>query len=846
MKRFLMIWMAAFMCICAAKAVPAYKGKVKVQQPDGRTLTVQLHGDEYMCFRTTADGYTVVKDQRGYIVYAEKKEGQLVPTSRVAHDVAERTADEVAWLQSVQKYMAPVMTAKQADEQQAERSRRQKAQGERRRAYYDYGNFRGLIVLVEYSDQKFLRSDYAEVVDSMANQVDYPGYDNSRYGRFTGSVRDYFYDNSNGMFSPQFDVVGPCKVNRSKYYANKTDNVAQLTCDVLDKIDSQVDFSQYDRDGNGEVDMVYFIFAGAGAHMSGDDDCKLLWPHASSIYNPSGGSRNWQVVKDGVRLGRYACSVELYGQENSTILDGIGTICHEFSHVLGLPDLYDTDYEKNGQSPTPDDWSVMSGGSYLNFSRTPCGYTVYERYALGFAYPQTLTEEGSYSLGSIGSTNEGFRLDTPVKKEFFLIENRQQEDKWDQYLPNHGMLVFRVDSTNSFVWSNNTVNNNPNHLYFELVRAGGTTRNANYDPFPGYGRVRSLNNVTSPANLLTWAGKETQMGLKNIQEDNGIITFDLENTFVLAKLELPETFMAGLGISRQLKAVATPEYAVFKLTWTSADEHIAKVTQEGMVTGISIGETTITVTSDNGLSATCRVRVTELPVASTVSEFKAMAADSESLLTLTNAQVLYASGSDYYVRDATGAIIFSSTGISLKRNDVINGQVYGKLSSREKMPLFLGVEGMTSDTDLTIAAGETAKPRSVQLKDLTAADYADYVVIDSVQLLRDGGVYAFEGDARARLWNKFNVKNLKVPTSIDNLLFRVVGIYGTDAFDDEVIDEIYLLESPKKVGETVVDAVRDVRVADDSEAPLYNLQGQRVSGDAKGLLIRGGRKILHR
>ena len=198
------------------------------------------------------------------------------------------------------------------------------------------------------------------------------------------------------------------------------------------------------------------------------------------------------------------------------------------------------------------------------------------------------------------------------------------------------------------------------------------------------------------------------------------------------------------------------------------------------------------------------------------------------------------------MRDATGAIIFSSTGISLKRNDVINGQVYGKLSSREKMPLFLGVEGMTSDTDLTIAAGETAKPRSVQLKDLTAADYADYVVIDSVQLLRDGGVYAFEGDARARLWNKFNVKNLKVPTSIDNLLFRVVGIYGTDAFDDEVIDEIYLLESPKKVGETVVDAVRDVRVADDSEAPLYNLQGQRVSGDAKGLLIRGGRKILHR
>jgi hypothetical protein len=162
------------------------------------------------------------------------------------------------------------------------------------------------------------------------------------------------------------------------------------------------------------------------------------------------------------------------------------------------------------------------------------------------------------------------------------------------------------------------------------------------------------------------------------------------------------------------------------------------------------------------------------------------------------------------------------------------------------MPLFLGVEGMTSDTDLTIAAGETAKPRSVQLKDLTAADYADYVVIDSVQLLRDGGVYAFEGDARARLWNKFNVKNLKVPTSIDNLLFRVVGIYGTDAFDDEVIDEIYLLESPKKVGETVVDAVRDVRVADNSEAPLYNLQGQRVSGDAKGLLIRGGRKILHR
>ena len=171
-------------------AVPAHRGAVQVRQPDGSTVTLRLHGDEWMSFHTTDDGYSVVKNQRGYYVYAHLKEGRLEATEHVAHDMAERSSAELKWLKGIRKFQAPAISERKAQQKAAEQSRRAATLQNRRAGHYDYSKFRGLVVLVEYNDLSFSRNDFPQIINDMVNKANYKGYDNSRYGKFTGSVRD--------------------------------------------------------------------------------------------------------------------------------------------------------------------------------------------------------------------------------------------------------------------------------------------------------------------------------------------------------------------------------------------------------------------------------------------------------------------------------------------------------------------------------------------------------------------------------------------------------------------------------------------------------------------------------
>jgi len=391
---------------------------------------------------------------------------------------------------------------------------------------YDYNKFRGLVILVEFSDRSFLRADTKEIFTDMINKENYTGYmSDTQIPELIpcyGSVHDYFRDNSMGIFAPQFDVVGPVKIDALQTDPRQANNAQAVITKALKAADDLIDYSQYDSDGNHEVDMVFFIFAGGGSNYSGNNT-NYLWPHASEITSLS---------LDGVRFGRYACSTELYGREESGVIDGIGTMVHEFSHVLGLPDEYDTDYSSSGgQSVHPAQWSVMASGCYLNMSRTPCGYSLFERYAAAFTTPKTIEGNGSFTLNPLNTTNEGYRINCDVENEFFLLENRQQTG-WDAYLPGHGMLVFRVDSTNATVWSNNDINTDPTHNYYELLRAtpktnsSGTVTDSEGDPFPGTGGVTSINNSTTP-NLNSWTGTPTAIAINDIAEsEEGVITFN--------------------------------------------------------------------------------------------------------------------------------------------------------------------------------------------------------------------------------------------------------------------------------------------------------------------------------
>lgn len=533
MRRLLSL-LILFLSVAAVKAVPAYRGATQVLQPDGSYVTLRLHGDEWSNFYTTDDGYSLVKNQEGYYVYAQLKEGRLEATDHVAHDVALRTPLEKEWLAGFSKFQKPAISENKAQQKAKELNRRSATLAKQRAGRYDYTKFRGLVILVEYNDLSFSRDDYAQVADDMMNKAYYKGYDNSQYGKFTGSVRDYFVDNSMGLFEPHFDVVGPVRVDFSQYDPHQLENIDVINYEALKKIDKTVNFRQYDTDKDGMVDMIYFIYAGLGSNYGANDE-RLLWPHAGYITYG-----NQYVMLDGVNMGRYACSTELFGSEEMNMLDGIGTICHEFSHVLGLPDFYDTNYEKGGQSDTPDGWSLMASGCYKNYSRTPVGYSLFERYATGFATPKVITSEGTKRLDPLPLFNEGYRINTEVEKEYFLLENRQPSlFVWDEYLPSHGMLVYRVDSTNTMVWERNEINANPYHNYYQVIRAGGSNATAECDPFPGKNGVNVLDNDSKPASLLTWAGKKAQWGIYNIVEQGNVIRFEVRNSQSSDGISLP-------------------------------------------------------------------------------------------------------------------------------------------------------------------------------------------------------------------------------------------------------------------------------------------------------------------
>ena len=806
MKRLSLIFLSVLLAAAPAFSRPAYPGTARVQQPDGTFVTIRLVGDEYRSFNTTADGYTLTRNERGYYVYAQlDDDGRLAPTSFVARDSAERSPQDFELLQRLGRRVTPRMSEEQTTVMRRNMAARSQALAQRRAPNYDYSKFRGLVILVEYNDCPFTYDDYGEIMDRMINEENYTGESRTNIGSTpcTGSIRDYFRDNSSGVFLPHFDVVGPVQIDHSMYDARpggtqESNNYAQLMTDAATAADDLVNFKDYDVNGDGVVDMIYFIFSGMGSHVTGNDE-RLLWPHQSDL------SYFANVRKDRVKLGRYACSTELLDGSWNIILEGIGTMTHEFSHVLGLPDLYDTDNFDDEQCVTPGMWSVMAYGADGNFGRTPVNLSLYERYSLGFATPQVITEPGDYSMGAISSTNEGFRINTPVKREFFLLENRQKV-KWDEVLPGHGMLIFRVDSTNSWAWTNNCVNDNPKHPYYELVRAKGvqnTNASSARDPFPGLGRVTSIGNTPTeayPASLLTWAKKECDFALKGIAERNGIISFNAYFAHVLTDIILPDSMNLGYGTFTQLTPTLVPENAGATLTWTSDNTEVATVDDTGLVSAVSEGTANIIVRATDDIADTCVVTVRRLDIIPDIAAFRAMDDGNSALLTLTDAQVLFVYNKDFYVRDASGSLRISGTDLQAKESDMLNGPLFGRLDYINRMPQLSAVENSTSTTGIDVSTGaEEALPREVHHKDSLRDDMlCDLVVLRGVTLILDNKkVFAEVGSQRAQMYNTFGLRNITTPktNALSGKYFDVTGILTTAVLGDTLTYVISLTKS---------------------------------------------------
>lgn len=463
------------------------------------------------------------------------------------------------------------------------------------------GDFEGLVVLVDFPDRPFSVPAPASRFYALLNRS---GYD-AEGAR--GSVRDYFLANSDSLFRPSFRVVGPLRLSKPTAYYGENGpeggdlRAGSLVIEACRLADSLVDFSQYDTNGNGRVDMVYFVYAGFGENENHLHP-EYIWPHAGTIADSL-------LVLDHRTLGRYACSPEYMGEEaGAHYVSTIGLFCHELGHVLGLPDFYNT---ASGAGITPGSMSVMDAGNYLDRGRSPAAYSAFEREALGWlevadadslgvqvrlagasagippvtspvtspgttagtspatspvttagtspptspgttagrlsAIPPGSSSAASLAMpvalaplsGPIPSdgTLRAFKIRLPGTAETFYFENRQPQG-WDRCLPAHGLLVFHVDRSDTTAWDENRVNTDFRHPRYQLIRSGGPYA-ADYTevPFPGPDSVRMLSGSSDPA-LEWWTRAPIDFIVRHIRLDGTLIRLEY----------IPSAAAAGIGV----------------------------------------------------------------------------------------------------------------------------------------------------------------------------------------------------------------------------------------------------------------------------------------------------------
>ncbi|MDD4993071.1 MAG: M6 family metalloprotease domain-containing protein [Paludibacter sp.] len=546
-------------------AIPASPYPITVTQSNGTVLKVRLRGDEYFNYKTTLDGYALVLDADGILNYAQlNSNGQLKSTNIKASNIEKRSALEK---RTISKLIPNLDFTAQI---QASRSKRMsspvfKTIGQK--TYPLIGSPKSIVILVNFSDLSFVTPNTKTSFTSLLNQNGY-----SANGG-TGSANNYFKDNSMGVFSPEFDVVGPYNLpgTMASYGANDANgndvSPQQMVIDACAAASAAgVDFSQYDTDKNGVVDNVFIYYAGYNEAEGGP--ANSVWPHRWSL-------NNYSTKFSGVSIFGYACTSELRGSSGSNMC-GIGTFCHEFGHVLGLDDMYATN---SATHHTLSLWDIMDYGPYLNSGRTPCAYSSYERFFLNWLVPTELKTAGDYALDTLTTSNKAYLISqygnhnlngsNPSPVEFFMLDNRQKKG-WDAYLPGHGMLITHI-YYNASTWAGNTPNNDPNAMGVDIVEADGSAVSETTtidptlsgDPFPGTSSVTAYN-PTLRGNI------NIHKPLLNIKETAGKITFHFaSNVFLTQSLQAFATVQGTPSAAQTVTVSGTKLKAPISVSFTT-------------------------------------------------------------------------------------------------------------------------------------------------------------------------------------------------------------------------------------------------------------------------------------
>lgn len=787
--RSLRILVGGAIVICASGtllAKPAMKGVRTVTQPDGSQIEVRVVGDEYLHFTTLTDGTLLHRDSNGfYSLGAIADDGAIVSAGVAASDKVRAKTSGVKLTGAV---IADIREKRQnSGWKKQKRGVAQTGMGLYSDKYPVVGSPKGLIILVEYTDVKFNTSyDAKGYFNEMIN-----GENFTQYGG-TGSALKYFSDQSGGKFTPVFDVYGPVTLPKNRKYYGGNDRYGEdqhpeeMLTDAVDILDATVDFSLYDTNGDGYVDNVYIIYAGQGEADYGSEDC--VWPHSWDL-SDAGVTK----TADGVYIDRYACSNEW----SDKTPDGIGTFVHEFSHVMGLPDLYHTT-DPNAEY-TPDAYSVMDYGPYNNDSRTPPNYGAYEKNAMGWYEPIMLTEPMSVTLHSIDSGEFGL-APTDKTTEFYLFENRQQEG-WDTYIPNHGMLIWHIDYKET-VFLENTVNNDKSHQYVDLVEANnkpGWDYLEEYT-FPGTTGKTSFTADTKPA-FKSWAGKSIDYPITDIAETDGVVTFDVAGG--ANGLSTPEPKVVGYS----------EEDGYFIVSW----EDIEGATDYF----ISI----YSGTSDLSGEITCGFDNSRLPAG-----WSASATDWYS--TTSN----YGESAPSYKFGKDGQTLTSEE----TEGDINKIEFWAKGQSSDGTTLtiegnvngaWMHIATYTPIKNKTeIATIDTGIPSGVRQIRFTMNKATGNIAIDDIVLTYGGGAQLLDNYDNVSTGGKTSFLADILPAGVKEYYFTVTA---TDGEKTRTSAPVYVLLD----GELTTDGIGIISTEEGSEAEYYSLQGIRISNPQRGSVV---------
>lgn len=553
--------------IWAAKAKPGLR---TYTQPDGSVVEYVAHGDEDFNYLITTDGVLLVKNDTGLFVASVLSDGTLEPTSLLAHMADYRSEEETRIVEAQDKDLffsigeLALSTA---------RARKTESLSTDNTLFPHSGSPRAIVLLIQFSDVYFSLDNPASLFDKYLNYdgyftssdtdmgFNYPGY---KYYRNYGSVRKYFEDMSFGQYTPQFDLYGPYTLasTSSTFSGSSTAKMKSLISAACSAADDDIDFSEYDENGDGYVDLVYIIYAGYAQSWTGDSDD--IWPNS--------GTTSLTSTFDGMKVRRYGVNNELnFDSSYPETINGIGLFCHEFSHCLGLPDLYPsstgTAEADNYCNQNLEYWDLMDAGEYTLEGFRPTAYSAWERERFGWLDIEELTEAANVTLETLNTEGEteqngnAYRIRSDENEdEYYILENIQQTG-WNTYVYGHGMTVMHVEYEDDYFQLGGYPNATAGHPRMSIIAADNLLLPSSYygttitnsmsqyneqlverylgqtitsdifleefegDPFPGSYEVTSLTDDTTPSSwTYTTSGFMGKPITEIAESDDGIIT----------------------------------------------------------------------------------------------------------------------------------------------------------------------------------------------------------------------------------------------------------------------------------------------------------------------------------